>query len=105
MIEELPVFASSERNNKTAQVFDEKHYFVIPFELSEVGFTLHTMRCLPKETPEVNDLPKRRIFTSPMNIMKAACVNSWWSLPWNFHLSIKKSTEILKPSSPMILTL
>ncbi|BBM01754.1 hypothetical protein [Microbulbifer sp. GL-2] len=65
MIEGLPVLASSERSKKNEMEFDEKHYFVIPYKLSEVGFSLHTMRCLPDKAPEINDLPKRRIFHLP----------------------------------------
>jgi len=65
MIEGLPVFASSERSKKNGLEFDEKHYFVIPYKLSGVGFFLHTMRCLPDKAPETNDLPKRRIFHFP----------------------------------------
>ncbi|WP_152996184.1 hypothetical protein [Pseudoalteromonas sp. H105] len=59
----LPIFMSLERFGKqTPTSYDEKHYFVIPFELSEYKFALHTMRCLPKGVPEVNNLPKRRVF-------------------------------------------
>lgn len=46
----------------TQQVFDEKHYFVVPYYLSEHKFALHSMRYLPSGVPEVNDLPKRRVF-------------------------------------------
>lgn len=59
----LPIFVSSERAGKEQSTsFDEKHYFVIPYYLSEHQFALHTMRCLPKGVPEVNNLPKRRVF-------------------------------------------
>jgi len=59
----LPIFMSLEHFGKqTPTSYDEKHYFVIPFELSEYKFALHTMRCLPKGVPEVNNLPKRRVF-------------------------------------------
>ncbi len=61
----LPVFVSAERTNRFETQYDEKHYFVIPYRLSETGFTLHTMRCLPVSVPEINDLPKRRIFHFP----------------------------------------
>lgn len=61
----LPVWVSLERTKKYKVQYDEKHYFVIPFALSETGFTLHTMRCLPEAVHEVNELPKRRIFHFP----------------------------------------
>ncbi len=44
---------------------DEKHYFVIPYRLAEDGYTLYSMRCLPKNAPLVNNLPKKRIFHFP----------------------------------------
>jgi hypothetical protein len=59
----LPVFVSLEKSDKYADTeYDEKHYFVIPYEVSEYKFALHTMRCLPGNVPEVNNLPKRRVF-------------------------------------------
>jgi hypothetical protein len=45
--------------------FDEKHYFLIPDRLSEVGYSLYVMRCLPEGVPPINDLPKRRLFHLP----------------------------------------
>lgn len=62
MVNGLPVFVSLEQSSKYHTEYDEKHYFVIPYHLSETGFSLHTLRCLPKNVGEVNDLPKRRIF-------------------------------------------
>ena len=62
---ELPVFVSLERSTKCNVQYDEKHYFVIPYKLSPTGFSLHTMRYLLTGAPEVNDLPKRRIFHFP----------------------------------------
>ncbi|KGJ93404.1 hypothetical protein [Thalassotalea sp. ND16A] len=56
----LPIISSFESTESTN--FDEKHYFIIPFKLSEYGIALHTMRSLPKGAAEINDLPKRRIF-------------------------------------------
>lgn len=65
-VDGLPVFVSSEKSDKfEAKEYDEKHYFVIPFELSEYKFALHTMRCLPNGVPEINNLPKRRVFHFP----------------------------------------
>lgn len=61
----LPVFVSLERGQSTSTKYDEKHYFVIPYHLSESGFLLHTMRSLPQDALEVNDLPKRRVFHFP----------------------------------------
>ncbi len=60
MVAGLPIVASFEKVNNSE--FDEKHYFVIPYKLSEYGIALHTMRSLPVGAPEVNDLPKRRVF-------------------------------------------
>ncbi|MFK3869647.1 hypothetical protein [Pseudoalteromonas rhizosphaerae] len=65
-IDGLPIFMSFERfGTQTPTSFDEKHYFVIPFALSEHQFALHTMRYLPNGVPEINNLPKRRIFHFP----------------------------------------
>jgi hypothetical protein len=62
----LPIFVSAEKSDKYQDIqYDEKHYFVIPYELSEYKFALHTMRCLPNAVPEINNLPKRRIFHFP----------------------------------------
>lgn len=62
----LPIFMSVEKSGKFDDIqYDEKHYFVIPYELSEYKFALHTMRCLPNAVPEINNLPKRRIFHFP----------------------------------------
>jgi len=62
----LPIFVSAEKSDKYSDIqYDEKHYFVIPFELSEYKFALHTMRCLPNAVPEINTLPKRRVFHFP----------------------------------------
>ena len=65
-INELPFLASLERTKNVAPIqYDEKHYFVIPYHLSKVGITLHTMRCIPDGVPEINELPKRRVFHFP----------------------------------------
>ncbi|WP_016957538.1 hypothetical protein [Catenovulum agarivorans] len=56
----LPFIASAEKS--AISQYDEKHYFVVPYKLSEHGIALHTMRCLPDGVPEINDLPKRRVF-------------------------------------------
>lgn len=61
----LPVLVSLERVDDKTENYDEKHYFVIPFHLSDSKFSLHTMRSLPEGAPEVNDLPKRRVFHFP----------------------------------------
>jgi hypothetical protein len=66
MVNGLPVFVSIEKSDKYRDMpFDEKHYFVIPYSLSDYGFALHTMRCLPDSVPDINNLPKRRIFHFP----------------------------------------
>ena len=61
----LPVLVSLERQASQRIQYDEKHYFVIPLQLSEAGFSLHTVRALPPGVPEVNALPKRRVFHFP----------------------------------------
>jgi len=66
VINDLPVFVSLERSKSEALIaYDEKHYFVVPYRLSEVGISLHSMRSLPEGVPEINALPKRRIFHFP----------------------------------------
>jgi len=61
-----PVFASIQKaDNSECKDWDEKHYFVVPFHLSESKFALHSIRYLPKGVKEVNDLPKRRVFHFP----------------------------------------
>lgn len=63
VVDGLPIFSSLQTSKKyPSEDFDEKHYFVIPYEISEYKFVLHTMRCLPDGIPEINDLPKRRVF-------------------------------------------
>jgi hypothetical protein len=68
----LPVYTSFERSSKYDVKYDEKHYFVIPYAMSDVGFSLHTMRFLPDSVPEINDLPKRRIFHFPNQYYEAS---------------------------------
>lgn len=66
IVDGLPIFTSIEKSKEyEGQQFDEKHYFVIPYELSDYGFALHTMRCLPDSAPDINNLPKRRVFHFP----------------------------------------
>lgn len=61
----LPVIVSLERSEPQDVQYDEKHYFVIPNHTCDIGFSLHTMRSLPSGSPEINDLPKRRVFHFP----------------------------------------
>ena len=61
---QLPLIGSVEAVNEQLK-FDEKHYFVVPYRLSPVRYTLHSMRVLPQGTGPVNDLPKKRIFHFP----------------------------------------
>lgn len=61
MFQGLPLFASIAHDASSSD-YDEQHYFVIPFKMAEPGFALYTIRNLPKAIPEVNDLPKKRIF-------------------------------------------
>ena len=62
MISGVIFSVSSEHSEDASQEYDEKHYFVIPFAMSEYGFSLHIMRSLPPGVPELNALPKRRVF-------------------------------------------
>lgn len=62
----LWLFGSTESSDSyDADRYDEKHYFLVPYRLSEIGCSLYSMRCLPSGVPPVNDLPKRRIFHLP----------------------------------------
>jgi hypothetical protein len=62
----IPFFVSAENTDIYGeQQYDERHYFVVPFMLNEHNIALHSMRCLPKGVPEINSLPKRRIFHFP----------------------------------------
>ena len=65
-IGKLPFIASHEAvNTPNATRYDEKHYFLVPFRLSETGYTFYSMRVLPESVPPINNLPKRRIFHFP----------------------------------------
>ena len=68
----LQVLVSTERSGSYETEYDEKHYFVIPYSLSDTGFALHTMRCLPESALEINDLPKRRVFHFPNEYYESA---------------------------------
>jgi hypothetical protein len=62
----LPFFASSEKSDQYGNSrYDEKHYFLIPYRLSEINYTFYSMRVLPYGVPPINDLPKKRIFHFP----------------------------------------
>ncbi len=65
------LFASTETSSAYDEQLDEKHYFLVPYRLSEVGYSLYSMRCLPEGVPPINDLPKRRIFHLPSEHAKA----------------------------------
>ena len=59
----IPFFSSAETSDRYGEEkFDERHYFIVPFKLNEHAIAIPTMRCLPDNVPEINDLPKRRIF-------------------------------------------
>jgi|GEM_PF-686274 len=62
----LPLFASSEISDQYGNTrYDEKHYFLIPYRLSEIKYTFYSMRVLPYGVPPINDLPKKRVFHFP----------------------------------------
>lgn len=47
------------------QEFDERHYFLVPDNRSDEGYSLVVTRCLPEGVPPINDLPKRRLLHLP----------------------------------------
>jgi hypothetical protein len=62
----LPFFASfTEDEMDTGREFDEKHYFLVPYTESSEGFSLFSLRSLPKGVPPINEYPKRRVFHLP----------------------------------------
>ena len=62
-INDLPISVSRESVADDGDGrYDEKHYFVVPYLLSPHGFALHTLRSLPDGVPDINELPKRRVF-------------------------------------------
>jgi len=63
--------------------FDEKHYFLIPDETSDDGYSLYVMRSLPEGVPPINDLEKRRLLHLP----------SEGALPMLEHIVIKDARE------------
>jgi len=66
MVNGIPFFVSAEKTDKYGkELYDERHYFVIPFMMNDAHIALHSMRCLPSGVPEINSLPKRRIFHFP----------------------------------------
>lgn len=66
MVNGIPFFVSAEKTDKYGvKQYDERHYFVVPFMLNDHHIALHSMRCLPRGVPEINVLPKRRIFHFP----------------------------------------
>jgi hypothetical protein len=66
VINGISFFVSSEKTDRYGkEQYDERHYFVIPFMMNEYNIALHSMRCLPYDVPEINSLPKRRVFHFP----------------------------------------
>ncbi|MBM3963857.1 MAG: hypothetical protein FJ308_02145 [Planctomycetes bacterium] len=72
--------------------FDEKHYFLIPDRRSDVGYSLHVMRCLPGGVPPINDLPKRRLFHLP----------NAHAMPTLEHILLVDAREAVESESPPI---
>ena len=62
---------------------DEKHYFLIPDDRTEDGFSLLVTRCLPAGVPPINDLPKRRLLHLP----------SREALPMLEHILLREARE------------
>ena len=62
----IPFFGSTTTSDEyDHNKVDEKHYFLIPDRLSEQGYSLYVMRCLPAGVPPINDLPKQRLIHLP----------------------------------------
>lgn len=62
----LPFLASNENSaSYSGRKHDEKHYFLLPYRLSDIGYTFYSMRVLPDDVPPINNLPKKRIFHFP----------------------------------------
>ena len=62
IVNDLPVLVSLERSSsKLTVLYDEKHYFVIPYKPSYLGIALHCMRCLPDGVPEMNEFLKENL--------------------------------------------
>ena len=62
----IPLFASV-RAVESAELKDrdETHYFLVPYRLSECGYSLFNQRVLPEGIGPENDLPKVRVFHLP----------------------------------------
>ena len=62
----IPFFGSTTTSNEYDHTkVDEKHYFLIPDQSSDQGYSLYVMRCLPAGIPPINDLPKHRLIHLP----------------------------------------
>ena len=62
----IPFFGSTTTSDEyDHNKVDEKHYFLIPDRLSDQGYSLYVMRCLPAGVPPINDLPKQRLIHLP----------------------------------------
>ena len=63
----IPFFGATATSNTYGDAsYDEKHYFLIPDNVSEEGYSLYVMRCLPAGVPPINDLEKRRLLHLPV---------------------------------------
>ncbi len=62
----LPLFASIRAvESSELKDRDETHYFLIPYRISECGYSLFNQRVLPQGIGPENNLPKARIFHLP----------------------------------------
>lgn len=52
----LSLSAQAEGDRK----YDERHFFLVPYALAQDGYSVATIRVLPKDVAPINDLPKRR---------------------------------------------
>lgn len=60
----LQLFGSTTTSN-AEQKYDERHYFLVPDNRSEDGYSLVVTRCLPEGVPPINELPKQRLLHLP----------------------------------------
>ncbi len=64
LVGSLRLFGST-TTSAAGQLFDERHYFLVPDVRSEDGYSLVLTRCLPEGIPPINELPKRRVLHLP----------------------------------------
>ncbi len=90
-VQGIPFFGSTTTSTDYDHTkVDEKHYFLVPDQTSEQGFSLYVMRSLPAGVPPINDLPKQRLLHLP----------SAASLPMMQDLTIKAARDDARSDTP-----